>query len=98
MQMNDKQKITIQLAELPRIPLAVTLGHEEEMARKAEKLVNERWTHLSRQFANENSLMVMARVAFQYAMLYVRSEHRHSEIEELNRELDALLHDLPGLE
>lgn len=98
MHMNDKQNITIQLAELPRIPVAVTRGHGEELARRAEKLVNERWALLSKKFAGENSLKVMARVAFQYALLYVRAEDRQARMEQLDQELDALLHNLPGLE
>lgn len=97
MPMNDKQKITIQLADLPRIPLAVNPA-EEETARRAEDLVNDTWAKLSKTFANESSLKIMARVAFQCAMLYRRVEHRHDAMEQLDRELDSLLHNLPGLE
>lgn len=97
MPMNDKQRITIQLADMPRIPLAVNRD-EEETARKAEKLVNELWARWSKTFATEPSLKVMARVAFQCAMLYLKMENRQAALEQLDHELDALLHNLPGLE
>ena len=63
MPMNDKQKITIQLAELPKIPLAVERD-DEETVRKAERLVNDLWARWRKTFAEESSQMVMARVAF----------------------------------
>lgn len=97
MPMNDKQRITIQLAEMPRIPLAVNRD-EEETARKAEKLVNDLWARWSKTFATENSLKVMSRVAFQCAMLYLKMESKQNAMEQLDKELDALLHNLPGLE
>lgn len=97
MPMNDKQRITIQLADLPRIPLAVN-REDEEAARKAEKLVNDLWSRWSKTFATEPSLKVMSRVAFQCAMLYLKMEERQTALEQLDRELDFLLHNLPGLE
>lgn len=97
MLMKDKQNITIQLAELPRIPLAVK-PEEEELTRKAEKLVNDLWLRWRRVFANEASQMVMARVAFQYALLYLKKEQEQQELKKLDSELASLLHNLPGLE
>ena len=92
MPMNDKQKITIQLAELPKIPLAVERDDE------AERLVNDLWARWRKTFAEESSQMVMARVAFQFAVLYKQMERRQHELEVLDKELDNLLHNLPGLE
>lgn len=97
MPMNDKQKITIRLASLSRIPLAVAPA-EEETARKAEDLVNDTWAKLSKTFPNEPSLKIMARVAFQCAMLYKRIERQHEAMEQLDAELDSFLQNLPGLE
>ena len=97
MPMNDKQKITIQLAELPKIPLAVERD-DEETVRKAERLVNDLWARWRKTFAEESSQMVMARVAFQFAVHYKQMERRQHELEVLDKELDNLLHNLPGLE
>ena len=91
MPMNDKQKITIQLAELPKIPLAVERD-DEETVRKAERLVNDLWARWRKTFAEESSQMVMARVAFQFAVLYKQMERRQHELEVLDKELDNLLH------
>lgn len=86
--MSDKQNITIQLAGMPKIPLAVD-REDEEMMRKAEKMVNDLWRRWSgHTFAAEPQLKVMARVAFQFAVLYLRGERSRDELDELNRRLD----------
>lgn len=97
MQMNDKQNITIQLAGLPRIPLKIAAG-DEEIYRKAERWINESFARFSKAFANEPPMEIMARVAFQNALSYLRSEKRQEAMKELDRELDSLLQNLPGLE
>lgn len=87
----DKQNITIQLAGLPKFPLAVP-RQDEEIMRKAERMVNElwhRWTVST--FASESKLSVMARVAFQFAVLYLRSERSMADLTELDRQLGELL-------
>lgn len=91
MTQNDKQNITIQLAGLPKFPLAV-LRQDEEIARQAERMVNElwhRWTVST--FASESKLSVMARVAFQFAVLYLRSERSINELADLDRQLGEML-------
>lgn len=96
--MGDKQNITIQLAGQPKIPLAVDRA-EEELVRKAEKMVNDLWLRWTSQtFAAESQLKVMARVAFQFALLYLRGERDLEELKRLEASLDELLRNLPGLE
>lgn len=96
--MADKQNITIQLAGQPKIPLAVERS-EEELVRKAEKMVNDLWHRWASQtFAAESQIKVMARVAFQFALLYLRGERSLLELAELEQTLDDTLRNLPGLE
>ncbi len=96
--MADKQNITIQLAGQPKIPLAVERS-DEELVRKAEKMVNDLWQRWATQtFAAESQLKVMARVAFQFALLYLRNERSIEELKDLNETLDGLIKNLPGLE
>lgn len=96
--MSDKQNITIQLAGQPKIPLAVN-REDEELFRKAEKMVNDLWLRWSsRQFAVEPQLKVMARVAFQFAVLYLRGTRDLEQLNELENCIDDLLKNQPGLE
>lgn len=96
--MADKQNITVQLVGQPKIPLAVERS-DEEIARKAEKMVNDLWSRWTTQtFAAEPQLKVMARVAFQFALLYLRNERSLEELKELNNHLDGLIQNLPGVE
>lgn len=96
--MTDKQNITIQLAGQPKIPLAVDRA-DEELVRRAEKMVNDLWHRWASQtFAAESQLKVMARVAFQFALLYLRDERSLDELRSLEAGLDEMLKNLPGLE
>lgn len=96
--MADKLNITIQLAGQPKIPLAIERS-DEELVRNAEKMVNDLWHRWATStFAAESQLKVMARVAFQFALLYLRDERSVSELEELGEKLDTLLRNAPGLE
>lgn len=95
---NDKQNITIRLAGLPKIPLAVD-RNDEEIMRRAEKLVNELWGRwVTTTFSSEPHLKVMARVAFQFAVLYLRGERNIQQLADLDKELGELLKNQPGLE
>lgn len=98
MQMSDKQNITIQLAGQPKIPLAIDRS-DEELMRKAEKLVNDLWHRWNSQtFAAEPQMKVMARVAYQFAVLYLKGERDLQLLKELEQSLDETLKNLPGLE
>lgn len=89
--MSNKQNITIQLAGQPKIPLAIE-REDEEMIRKAEKMVNDLWHRWNSQtFAAEPQLKVMARVAFQFAVLYMRGERSLMQLADVETELDKML-------
>ena len=95
---NDKQNITIRLAGQPKMPLVVDRC-DEELMRRAEKLVNELWSRwIKKTYAAETPLMVMSRVAFQFAVLYLRGEREAKEFAALDSELDEMLKNLPGLD
>ena len=95
---NDKQNITIRLAGQQKMPLVVD-RRDEELMRRAESLVNELWGRwVKKTYASESQLMVMSRVAFQFAVLYLRGEREIKEFAALDGELDELLKNLPGLD
>lgn len=96
--MDEKLNITIKLAGLPKIPLAVE-RHDEEIMRRAEKLVNELWSRWQTStFAAEQQMKVMARVAFQFAVLYLRDERSLQQLSRLDDRLNEVLVDLPAAE
>lgn len=83
---------------MPKIALAVD-RRDEALMRRAEQFVNDlwgRWTTTT--FAAESNLSVMARVAFQFAVLYLKGERDREELKALNGRLDELLKNLPGLD
>lgn len=91
MQMSDKQNITIQLAGQPKIPLAIDRD-DEELMRRAEKMVNDLWNRWSSQtFAAEPQLKVMARVAYQFAVLYLKADREAESLKKLEQYLDEVL-------
>lgn len=71
---------------------------DEELMRRAENLVNELWSRWIKTYAAETQLMVMSRVAFQFAVLYLRGEREAKEFAALDSELDEMLKNLPGLD
>lgn len=95
---NDKQNITIRLAGLAKMPLSVERS-DEELMRRAESLVNELWGRwVKSTYAAESQLAVMSRVAFQFAVLYLRGERNAKQMEKLDAELSELLKNVPGLD
>jgi hypothetical protein len=90
---NNKRKIWIQLADTNQIALSVN-PDEEENYRKAEELVNTLWTKWMHRF-NSTSSDVLARVAFQFARLYLEAYGENREVNDfltdLNQQVDALL-------
>ena len=92
--MRDKQNITIQLADVGRIRLAIN-PYEEEVVREAEKAINQLWQTFVIKFENRSPKEALAMVAFNFAKAYFRQLH---EIEgqaqflaEFENELDRLL-------
>ena len=90
---NNKVKIWITLADANPIALSINPG-EEEGYRKAEELVNALWTKWVARFKDTSS-DVLARVAFQFARLYLEtfSENRvvNDFLTDLDKQLDAQL-------
>lgn len=92
---NNKVKIWIQLADADQIALSINPS-EEENYRKAEELVNTLWTKWMNRF-NDTSGDVLARVAFQFARLYLEAYGENRQINgfltDMDQKLDALLGD-----
>ena len=90
---NNKVKIWIQLADANQIALSIN-PDEEENYRKAEELVNTLWTKWMNRF-NDTSNDVLARVAFQFARLYLVAYGENRQVNEsladIDNQLDALL-------
>ncbi len=90
---NNKVKIWIQLADANQIALSIN-PDEEENYRKAEELVNTLWTKWMNRF-NDTSNDVLARVAFQFARLYLEAYGENRQVNEsladIDNQLDALL-------
>ncbi len=90
---NNKVKIWIQLADANQIALSIN-PDEEESYRKAEELVNTLWTKWMNRF-NDTSNDVLARVAFQFARLYLEAYGDNRQVNEfltdMETRLDALL-------
>ena len=90
---NNKVKIWIQLADANQIALSVN-PDEEENYRKAEELVNTLWSKWMSRF-NSTSSDVLARVAFQFARLYLETYGENRQVNEfltdLDQQLDAMI-------
>ena len=90
---NNKVKIWIQLADAEN-PIALSINpEEEENYRKAEELVNTLWKKWMNRF-NATSADVLARVAFQFARLYLEAYGENRQVNDfltdLNKQLDNL--------
>ena len=91
---NNKVKIWIQLADTEN-PFALNINpEEEENYRKAEELVNTLWSKWMNRFSGSPH-DVLARVAFQFARLYIEAYGENRQVNEflteLNQQLDAML-------
>ena len=94
---NNKVKIWIQLADAAN-PIALSINpDEEESYRKAEELVNTLWKKWMNRF-NGTSEDVLARVAFQFARLYLEAYGENRQVSEfltdLDKQFDTLLSDV----
>ena len=94
---NNKVKIWIQLADAAN-PIALSINpDEEESYRKAEELVNTLWKKWMNRF-NGTSDDILARVAFQFARLYLEAYGENRQVNEfltdLDKQFDTLLSDV----
>lgn len=91
---DKKHNINIKLADLKPIPLQIRL-EDEESYRDAEKLVNGLWLKWMQAFKDTcSSKEVMARVAFQFARLYVESRNANVEVEEFLADFEKKLDEM----
>ena len=94
---NNKEKIWIQLADAAN-PIALSINQgEEESYRKAEELVNTLWRKWMNRF-NGKSDDVLARVAFQFARLYLEAYGENRQVNEFLTDLDSQIDALIGVE
>ena len=91
---NNKVRIWIQLADANQIALSVN-PDEEENYRKAEELVNTLWRKWMNRF-KDSSEDVLARVAFQFARLYLEAYGENRQVNDFLTDLDKKLGSLLG--
>jgi hypothetical protein len=91
---NNKVRIWIQLADANQIALSVN-PDEEENYRKAEELVNTLWRKWMNRF-KDSSEDVLARVAFQFARLYLEAYGENRQVNEFLTDMDKKLGSLLG--
>lgn len=91
---NNKVRIRIQLADANQIALSVN-PDEEENYRKAEELVNTLWRKWMNRF-KDSSEDVLARVAFQFARLYLEAYGENRQVNEFLTDMDKKLDSLLG--
>ncbi len=93
---NNKEKIWIELADTNPIALSISPG-EEENYRKAEELVNTLWRKWMNRF-NSTSDDVLARVAFQFARLYLEAYGENRKVNDFLTDLEKRLETFLGNE
>ena len=91
---NNKVRIWIQLADANQIALSVN-PDEEENYRKAEELVNTLWRKWMNRF-KDSSEDVLARVAFQFARLYLEAYGENRQVNEFLTDMDKKRDSLLG--
>ena len=92
---NNKEKIWIHLADTEN-PIALSINPvEEENYRKAEELVNTLWSKWMTRF-NGSSHDVLARVAFQFARLYLEAYGENRQVNDFLTDLEKQLNTLLG--
>lgn len=88
--MKDKLNITIRIADLAPIPLAIEMK-DEEVIRNAEYNVNQLWSAWCQKFKDKTSNEVLGMVAFQFAKLYQTLSNRENETEEVLEKFEEKL-------
>ena len=91
----EKQNIWLHLADTKAMPLSIDRA-DEATYREAEKLVNTLWERWMNRFSDSStSHEVLARVAFQFARLYLESYQDNKSVNdyltEFERQLDEIV-------
>lgn len=89
----EKQKIWICLGDVKNVPLSVRRS-DIDVYRKAEQSVNKLWGAWKTKFDKLSSEEVMARIAFQFARLYVEASTRNEEVNEILMDFEQRLNDI----
>lgn len=89
----EKQKIWICLGDVKNVPLSVRRS-DIDVYRKAEQSVNKLWGAWKTKFDKLSSEEVMARIAFQFARLYVEASTRNDEVNEVLMDFEQKLNDI----
>ncbi len=80
--MKDKLNITIKVANLRPLRMAVSLGDEEEEVRQAEYFVNHVWAKwMNDKAADQSESDVLAMTAIYFARLYIQEYRKNEEAE-----------------
>ena len=87
---DKKQNIWIQLADVKPIAVSVPAGF-----RKAEELVNDLWNRWMKRFGeNSTSHDVLARVAFQFARLFMDAYAQNKAVDDFLADFEKKLDDI----
>ena len=89
----EKQKIWICLGDVKNVPLSVRRS-DIDVYRKAEQSVNKLWGAWKTKFDRLSSEEVMARIAFQFARLYVEASTRNEEVNEILMDFEHRLNEI----
>lgn len=89
----EKQKIWICLGDVKNVPLSVRRS-DIDVYRKAEQSVNKLWGAWKTKFDKLTSEEVMARIAFQFARLYVEASSRNDEVNDILIDFEQKLNDI----
>lgn len=89
----EKQKIWICLGDVKNVPLSVRRS-DIDVYRKAEQSVNKLWGAWKTKFDKLSSEEVMARIAFQFARLYIEASTRNDEVNEILTNFEQKLNDI----
>ena len=89
----EKQKIWICLGDVKNVPLSVRRS-DIDVYRKAEQSVNKLWGAWKTKFDKLSSEEVMARIAFQFARLYIEANTRNDEVNEILTQFEQKLNDI----
>lgn len=90
---DDKQKIWICLGDVKNVPLSVRQS-DIDVYRKAEQSVNKLWGAWKTKFDKLSSEEVMARIAFQFARLYIEANTRNDEVNDILMGFEQKLNDI----
>ena len=90
--MRDKLNITIRIADLAPIPLAIDMK-DEEVIRNAEYNVNQLWSAWCQKFKDKTSNEVLGMVAIQFAKLYQNLANRENATNDILEKFEENLNE-----